>query len=86
MGLMWGLWKPLWLSKALGSLYLHTRFNNIYLHYRCVRVHVHCMELGLESFILMVKGLFSVSPDASASWNNEWDLTIPQQELLELPG
>ncbi|XP_055738949.1 uncharacterized protein si:ch211-13f8.1 isoform X1 [Salvelinus fontinalis] len=27
-----------------------------------------------------------VSPDASASWNNEWDLTIPQQELLELPG
>nr|XP_029479858.1 uncharacterized protein LOC115103212 [Oncorhynchus nerka] len=27
-----------------------------------------------------------VSPDASASWNNECDLTIPQQELLELPG
>uniref|UniRef100_A0A4W5LBH5 Si:ch211-13f8.1 n=1 Tax=Hucho hucho TaxID=62062 RepID=A0A4W5LBH5_9TELE len=27
-----------------------------------------------------------VSLDASASWNNEWDLTIPQQELLELPG
>lgn len=52
----------------------------------CVRVHLHCMELGLESFILMGKVLFSVSPDASASWKNEWDLTIPQQELLELPG
>ncbi|KAK6310502.1 hypothetical protein J4Q44_G00185570 [Coregonus suidteri] len=27
-----------------------------------------------------------VSLDASAFWDHEWDSTIPQQELLELPG